>query len=214
MKTASKLTAVALAALMTTTAIVSHAANAPAPAPAYQTQEQMLTTADEALTAVTRAHAARLALFDNDVEAAKARLAEARTAFDKADKTLNDLTIGDTEDPTNPTQYLPFDMSMALTDHFVATEENKQALEKAYGLIQTGSPDDAVEVLRLASIDVNVSAAMLPVVEASDQLQQAQTFIDNGDYYKANLALKALEDSVIIRSFSIDEIPQQGASIF
>jgi len=210
MKSASRLAALAIAALMTTTAVVSHAASAPDPAPAYRTQETMLTTADEALTAVTHARAARRALFDNDIEAAKARLSEARTAFDTADKTLNDLTIGDTEDPSNPTEYLPFDMSMALTDNFVATEANKQALEKAYGLMQTGSRDDAVEVLRLASIDVNVSAAMLPVVEASEHLQQAQDLIDQGDYYKANLELKALEDSVVIRSFSIDAIPQQG----
>lgn len=210
MKTASKVIALALATLTTTTAVVSHAANAADPAPAYETQKQMLTTADEALTALTRAHAARLALFDNDVDTAKARLSEARAAFDAAEKRLNDLTIGDTEDPVDPTAFLPFDMSMALTDHFVATEANKQALEKAYGLIQTGSPDDAVELLRLASIDVNVSAAMLPVVSASDALQRAQTSLDQGDYYQANLALKALEDSVIVRSFSIDAIPQQG----
>lgn len=210
MTRASKLTVLALTALMTTTSVMAHAAPATDPAPAYRTQDRMLRTADEALTAVTRAHAARLALFDNDVEGAKARLAEARAEFDKAEKTLNDLTIGDTEDPANPTQYLPFDMSMALTDHFVATAENKQALQKAYGLMQTGSPGDAVEVLRLASVDVNVSAALLPVVEASAQLQQAQTFIEEGDYFKANLALKALEESVIIRSFSIDAIPQQG----
>ncbi|MBN2905827.1 MAG: YfdX family protein [Rhodobacteraceae bacterium] len=210
MKSASKLTAIALAALMTSTSFMAHAASAPDPAMVYQTQKKMLRTADEALTVLTRAHAARLALFDNDIETAQAKLAEARVAFDKAEKTMNDLTIGDTEDPTNPTQYLPFDMSMTLTDGFVATDENKLALEKAYGLMQTASPDDAIEVLRLASIDVNVSAALLPIVEASEQVQKAQTFLDDGEYFKANLALKALEDSVITRTFSIDAIPQQG----
>jgi hypothetical protein len=208
MKTRSKLAALAMTALMASASIPALAASSAEPA--YQTQTGMLETADEALQAVTRAHAARLALFENDIEAAKGRLAEARAEFLKSEKDLNDLTIGDTEDPNNAARYLPFDMSMALTETFTATDENKQALERAYGLMQTGSPDDAVEVLRMASIDVNVSAALLPIVEASEQFEKAQTFIDDGKYYDANLALKAIEDMIVVRTFSIDAIPQQG----
>jgi len=210
MRAASRLTVLALAAAMTTTSAMAHAAVRAETAPAQRTQKGMLATADEALTALTRAHAARLALFDNDVETAKSRLTEARAAFDRADKTVNDLTIGDAENPSKTAAYLPVDMSMALTDGFVATAQNTQALERAYGLARTGSPDDAIAALRLASIDVNVSAAMLPVIETADHLQKAQTLLDEGDAYGANLELKALEDSVIVRSFSIDAIPQQG----
>lgn len=209
MKTRTGIATLALVALMSSTSVAVHAATSPTPA--YQTQSGMLKTADEALTAVTRARAARLALFENDIEAAKGRLAEARAGFLDAEKKLSGLTIGDTEDPTNAARYLPFDMSMALTESFNATEENKQALEKAQGLMQTGSADDAIEVLRLASIDVNISVALLPIAEASEQLEKAQTFIDEGKYFDANVALKAMEDSIVVRTFSIDAIPQQGA---
>jgi uncharacterized membrane protein len=199
---------VALAALLSTSAVAAFAATEPAPA--YQTQKEMLKTADEALNAVTRAHAARLALFNNDIEDAKGRLAEARADFLDAEKSFNDLTIGDTENPADGERYLPFDMSMALSETFQATDENKAALEKAYGMMKSGAQDDAVEVLRMASIDVNVSTAMLPVNGVTDNLQKAQDFIDSGKYFDANLALKAVEDSVIVRTFSLDEIPQQG----
>jgi TolA-binding protein len=202
------LKSLAVATLLSTSALAAFAATKPAPA--YATQASMLQTADEPLTAVTRAHAARLALFENDIEAAKGRLAEARAEFLDAEKKFNDLTIGDTEEPESAERFLPFDMSMALTETFQATPENTQALEKAYGMMQTGSQDEAIEVLRMASIDVNVSAAMLPIAEVTTQLQNAQNFIDEGKYYDANLALKAVEDSVVVRSFSIDAIPQQG----
>jgi hypothetical protein len=208
MKTRTRVAALALTTLMASTALPVFAATTEAPA--FEMQTGMLKTADEALQAVTRAHAARLALFDNDIEAAKGRLAEAQAQFRDAEKTLNDLTIGDTEDPTNAARYLPFDMSMALTEAFTASPENQQALEKATSLMQSGASDEAVDVLRLASIDVNISAALLPVVEVSDQFEKAQTFIDEGKYYEANLALKAVEDSIVVRTFSIDAIPQQG----
>lgn len=205
----TRIAALALTAMMATTSFTAFAA--PDKAPAYATQAEMLKTADEALQAITRAHAARLALFDNDIDGARARLAEARADFDNAESSLNDLTLGNTEDPTNTARYLPFDMSMALTEGFTATEENQEALQQASGLMQNGSPDDAIEVLRLASIDVNISAALLPVVETSDQFAAAETFIDEGQYFEANLALKAIEDSIIVNTFSIDAIPLQGA---
>ncbi|MEZ5721481.1 MAG: YfdX family protein [Paracoccaceae bacterium] len=209
MKNLPKLTALALAAFMSTGSLVAYAATTDAPA--YQTQQEMLKTADEALSAITQAHAARLALFANDIEAAKTKVAAADQAFLDAEKTLNDMTIGDTEDPSNAQRYLPFDMSMTLSEDFTVTDESKEALDKANGLIQQGSTDDAIEVLRLASVDVNVTSALLPVVATTDQLEQARTLIDEGKYFEANLALKAIEDSVIVRSFSIDAIPQQGA---
>ena len=78
MKTKSRIAALALTALMASVSIPAFAATGDAPA--HQTQTGMLKTADEALQAVTRAHAARLAIFNNDIEAAKGRLAEAAPA--------------------------------------------------------------------------------------------------------------------------------------
>ncbi|MCU4653295.1 YfdX family protein [Roseibacterium sp. SDUM158016] len=215
MTTGTRLAAAVLAALMTTTAFPALATPAATPAtatPAYETQAEMLRTADVALHAVIRARAARLALFENDIEGAKARIAEAMAEFTEAESTFNDLVLRDTEDPANAARYLPFDMSMALTETFTDTEENRQALQEAAGLMQSGAQDEAVQVLRLAQIDVNVSAAMLPVLETSESLARAQAMIDNGQFFEANLALKDVEDSILVRSFSIDAIPLQGSA--
>ncbi|MEC3862857.1 YfdX family protein [Mesobacterium sp. TK19101] len=213
MKPYTVLKSVAVAMLLSTSAITAYAATtdpAPVTAPSYKTQSAMLKTADEALNAVVNARAARLALFDNNIDEAKARLTKATEEFNVAEKGLNDLTIGDTEMPDNAARYLPFDMSMVLSDNFVPSEDATQALNQAGDQIKQGNTDQALETLRLASVDVNVSAALLPVADTSDQLEKAQTLMDQGKYFEANLQLKKIEDSVIIRSFSIDAIPQQG----
>ncbi|MHA3914452.1 YfdX family protein [Halovulum sp. GXIMD14793] len=203
----STTTAITLAALLSTTLSPVFAQTGSA---SYDTQTEMLQTADEALMAVTRARAARLALFENDIDAAKARVAEAMAEFVDAELKFNDLTIGDTEVPEGAAEFLPFDISMTLDETFTVTEEAKQALTEAGALFQSGSDDEAIETLRLASIDVNISAALLPIVDTSEQLTAAQAALDEGKYFEANLALKALEDGVVVRVFSIDAIPEQG----
>lgn len=106
--------------------------------PAYPTQPPMLHTADEALNALTRVHATCLALFNNDIEAAKSRMTEARGDFLSAEKDLKGLTIGDIEVPDSAARYLPFDMSMMPNEDLTVTNESQQALDKASDLIQQG----------------------------------------------------------------------------
>ncbi len=208
MKTNRTFAALAVAAVLSASAIGAQA-NTDTVAP-YQIQKEMLKTADEALTAVTGAHAARLALFENDIETAKTQLSQAHSKFLDAEKDAKSLAVADTENPRLEAKYLPFDMSMALSESFQPTAQNKEALKNAAELMQSGKADNAAEVLRAADIEVSVSAAMLPLAQTADQFDQAQKLVDEGKYFEANLALKSIEDSVIVRSFSIDAIPVQG----
>ena len=208
MKTSRTFTALAVAAMLSAVAFNAEANNAAATP--YQTQKEMLKTADEALTAITGAHAARMALFDNDIEAAKTQLSQAHSQFLNAEKDASTLSVADTENPSAEAKYLPFDMSMALTEDFKPTDQNKEVLKNASELMQSGKQDNAAEVLRAADIEVNVSAAMLPVSATGASFDQAQKLVDEGKYFEANLALKSIEDSVIVRNFSIDAIPVQG----
>lgn len=217
MKTSNRFVVAAMAGLMATTALggIVHAAETEAAvvkkAP-YATQKELLNTADQALATLTHVRNARMALFDNKVEVAKSEVAEATKALTQGEADLKALRVADTEKVDAKPEYLPFDMSMMLTDSFQPTTENKEALQKAHGLMQTGNNDAAIEVLRLASVDVNISAAMLPDVPSMESLKTATNLIDSENYFDANLALKSIEDSVIVRSFSIDAIPAQGVT--
>jgi hypothetical protein len=179
-------------------------------AKAYRTQESLLKTTDEALDAMTKVHSARLALFDNDIALATQSVKDAKSAVTNSESDLSSLLMRDFTNVDTENNYLPFDMSMSLTEGYKATEENKLALQRAYGLFESASPDDAVEVLRLANIDVQVSAAMLPFEDTLTRLDDALGNIEDGAYFDANLDLKAIADSVIINAFSIDAVPEQG----
>ena len=103
MKT-SDFVAAAVAGLMTLSAAGS--------ALAYDTQDQMITAATEALEAVTQTHAARLALFENDMTAAKTYIDGAFAALSAAENDLDERMIADFDMVGAEAEYLPFDMSM------------------------------------------------------------------------------------------------------
>jgi hypothetical protein len=199
---------------MATTSLGAFAAQAATPATteaaAYATQKELLKTADEALSTLTHVRKARMALFDNKIDVAKAEVADATKALTQGDTDFKAMRVADTEKTGATPEYLPFDMSMTLTDTFKATKENEAALEKAKGLMQTADKNAAIEVLRVAAVDLNITAAMLPESASMDLLKTAATNIDAKQYYEANLVLKSVEDGVIVRTFGIDAIPQQG----
>ncbi|NIZ12950.1 YfdX family protein [Phaeobacter sp. HF9A] len=207
----TKLKTLAVVALMSTSALTPAYASTAA-APGYATQAKMLQTADEAVKALGDAHAARIALFDNDIPAAKEKIDQAVKLFTMSEKRFNDLTIGDTEEPELAARFLPIDSAMSLSETYKPTDDSKAALDKAQDLMQQGKTDDALNVLRLASVDVNVQTALLPIDSVTTQLNEAKAQIDKGDYYTANLTLKELEVPVLMRSYSVDAIPQQGTS--
>lgn len=216
MKRSNKFVVAALVGLMATTSFGGFAANAAATETAvtakvgYATQEEMLKIADEAVVTVKHVHAARMALFDNNIDMAKADIAEATKALTQGEVDIKALLVADTEKADAKREYLPFDMSMALTDTYTATKENEAALEKATGLMQTGDKNKAIEVLRVAAVDLNISAAMLPETASMESLKKAAELIDGKNYFDANLALKSIEDSIVVRTFGIDSIPAQG----
>lgn len=204
MNTKHAIAAAAFATLLSTTPFAVYAA------PTYLTQDGMIQTVDEAINAVVHADAARLALFNDDIKTAKAQLVEARADLFDAEKKLNDYTIGDTEDPTNAARYLPFDSTITVSHARSLTREGIDALAQAYKLASSGAKSTVATAPLDDLADVSISVAMLPVSAASDHLVVAQHFLDKGAYFEANIALKAFEDSILMRTYALDSIPQQG----
>ena len=212
MKTSSKFVSLVLAALMASTSAgyVGAAFADASKAPAYATQRQLLRMSDEAAMAVKEAHAARIALFDNDTTVAKSEVDKAIATLAKAEATLKDKLIPDIAVKDSKPMYLPFDTNMALAESYTVTPEIKVVLDKATGLFQVGTPNEAVDVLREAGVEVQISTAMLPWEASQAHLKEAAKLIGEAKYHEANVALKAFEDSVVVRSFGIKEIPAQG----
>ena len=61
------------------------------------------------------------------------------------------------------------------------------------------------EQFRLNEQDIAVSAGLVPVKFAQEHITRASDLIAKGDYYQANLALKAVDDAVVIQTYAVDD---------
>ena len=77
--------------------------------------------------------------------------------------------------------------------------------------LHKGETKQAMETLKVAGIDVALNTELLPIQSAKTHIDDAAKLIGEGKYYEANLALKAVEDSVITEVFNTDAIPQNKA---
>jgi hypothetical protein len=166
---------------------------------------------DDVYKAMRDVRAARLAIFNGLTDQAKDLVATARQDIAAGVNDAQKYAI-DIKTPTKEgDMYVPFDANLALADSFVATPEKAKHIANANQHLMKGEQKEAIETLKLASIDVVFTAAMLPVKLAQTHIDDAAKLIDQDKYYEANLALKAVEDSVFIDSYGIEDVPTANA---
>lgn len=194
------------------------AATAPAPVPAPKAaaaqpaspsaSQDLVTTVDDALKAMREIRAARLALFDGNTGAAGPMVTAAAADMTAAQKAEKDYGIA-SKSGTPDTVYLPIETSIALAEGFTATPDTKGPVKAANDQMAKGNTRAAAETLKAANIDVAVSVALVPAGSALTHLTDAEALIRDGKYYEANLALKAVEDLVVVDTWSLADVPQQ-----
>ncbi len=108
--------------------------------------------------------------------------------------------------------YVPFDSLLTLSEGFMPTAEKQETLKKANERLAKGEHKEAAKALRLANIDVTVTAMLVPAKGSLQHVKDAAKLINEKKYYEANLALKAVEDAIVVVSYSVDAVPVQGAA--
>lgn len=214
MKYSSKLVSVTLAGVLAVSSLgmIGAAVADPAPAANYPTQTGMIKVADTARTAISSAHGARVAIFDNKIDQAKTLLDDAIKSLSTSDADLTKLMVAATDEAGATPEFLPIDTSMSMAEGFKPDDAASTALQKAKSQFDAKQNDEALDTLRVAKIDMTIQIALLPAGPTVKELKDAKALLDEGKYFETNLALKAIEDSIVVRSFSIDAIPVQGNS--
>ncbi|WP_172328826.1 YfdX family protein [Mangrovicoccus sp. HB161399] len=176
----------------------------------YATQDEFLKASDEGLQVLSKIHQARAELYDGQKDAAAKLLDEASTQLGTAKGDLKQMLVADTKSGSEDPVYLPVDVQIGYGETFVPDDSSRQALSEAGAQLQSDQPDKALETLRVANLDMQVIAAMMPLDQASAHLSDAQKAIGSGDTASAQASLAALEDSVVVQGWNIDAIPKQG----
>ncbi|WP_339763240.1 YfdX family protein [uncultured Hoeflea sp.] len=172
----------------------------------------IIKTMNEAYKALREIHAARLAIFNGTPEAATNFVNLAQADLQTASEKMKDYEVDKITPTLTDDAYIPFDTSMALSEGFMPTPEKQATLAKANEHLAKGDHKKAVDVLKLANIDVTISGAFIPVKASLSHVADASKLITEKKYYESNLALKAVEDSIVMQSFGIDEVPAQGVA--
>jgi hypothetical protein len=176
---------------------------------ANSTDTQLLTTVDDAFTAMRETRAARLALFDGNTDMAGKMTNDAVTKMKAAEGAEAKWGVPSKSGKKGVT-YVPFDSSIALGEDFTVTPDNAKAVGKANDQMAKGNAKGAADTLKASDIDVSISAALVPAKLSLTHLQDAANLIKKGNYYEANLALKAVEDGVVIDQWGLNDLPQQA----
>ncbi|MEE4014824.1 YfdX family protein [Roseibium sp. FZY0029] len=170
----------------------------------------ILKTVDDAYKAVREVRAARIAIFNGQPDQATSFVTSAQKDFEAAQAAMDTYAIKDKKTPKEGDSYLPFDSSLSLAEGFVPTQDKQETLLKANEHLAKGESRKAAEILKLANVDVTVSAALVPAKTGLAHVSDAAKLIGEKKYYEANLALKAVEDSIVVENYSVDAVPAQG----
>ncbi|MGB1110124.1 MAG: YfdX family protein [Gammaproteobacteria bacterium] len=200
-----------------------------------QVASQKLDKAEQALIKVSRdanlslrdVHKARFAIFNGQPEDARTYVDAALTRIGAAADEAEQYAV-EVKAPAADDRYVPFDSSLVLRDVFVpatqqASEQQAKAAEsgtqptapsqQAKASDETEQPASAAPNadqgyrVKLTEAGIAVSAGLIPVNYAKQHIAQAAKLVGEGKFYQANLALKAVDDSVLIETYALDETP-------
>ena len=173
--------------------------------------QDLIKVSEDATLTMQNVRGARLAIF-NGVPAkaqvyADAAASRVVAALQDVDKYALDIK----QPAQEGEEYVPMNASLGVVEGFVPDESKMKHIAKANEHLHKGETKKAVEVLKLGAIDVALSTELVPLKSAKSHIDEAVRLIGDGKYYEANLALKALEDAVVIETFAVDAIPKTKA---
>ncbi|MCB2102242.1 MAG: YfdX family protein [Rhodobacterales bacterium] len=183
------------------------------PSPGQQALQKFSQAGDQVFSNV---RAARYALVNGHPDMAKKLLDEAKTALGEARKdqptleTTTAISVGGklVENTTSKDvmKYVPVDSKIWVSEDVTLSKDVKDRIDKANAHVKAGNRDKAMDELRPAAIDVNITHYWLPLDQTGQNLDKAISLSGDGKFYEANLALKAIEDSVQMESVISDSL--------
>jgi 3,4-dihydroxy-2-butanone 4-phosphate synthase len=164
---------------------------------------------------------ARVAIFNGHPQAAIQLMDKAKTSIDAAEREAPDFALpknaanarnsAGTRTNSQGAVLVPVDARMSLGEDYTATPEKQSHINKANEHLRNGETKQAMDELKLAGVDVNYTLVLMPIASSKQDLQKAITLAGQGKYYESNLALKSIEDGLLIDTESLIEAPKNGS---
>jgi hypothetical protein len=165
----------------------------------------------------------RIAIFDGRVDEAKEFVSNADAAFAKvrSDEAIFTKAEADLRPPTNktapinksvttgaapadikqadqmkkPIAWLPVDGMITIIEDYTANPAKTTAVADANKSLKSGDRKGAMEKLKLADMNVEVTLAVIPLERTISSVHQAVGLINDGKYYEASQVLRQAQDN-------------------
>jgi len=179
---------------------------------------------------------ARVAIFDGRVEAAKKFVSEADRDFGKAKtddavftKAEADLksahsqsyqaagtgrSASSTDAMKKPIAWLPVNGAITINEDYTADTTKTAAVADANKSLKSGDRKGAMEKLKLAGMDVDITLAVVPVEQTIRDVHQAAELINDGKYYEGSQLLRQVQESerFDIADIDVPKVPAGAGS--
>ena len=185
--------------------------------------------------------ATRIAIFDGRVDDAKKSVADAESAFGKAktDDTAFVKAEADLKAPKGQTQptmtskdgsadaaktattadqmktpvaWLPVNGAITINEDYTANPAKMAAVSDANKSLKSGDHKAAVEKLKLAGLDIDVTLAVVPMEQTIDDVHQAADLINSGKYYEGSQMLRKVQSSERFDIADLSGLPKATAA--
>ena len=204
MKSRSKfIAAIVLGAVGVTAVVPVFAATEATDTTHDQTLSNGLEISQTGLEILETVQAARLAIYEGDLDSA-------RTFLTLDDTDLRAETAPLSVKLADGSFALPVDTGVQFKEDFVPTDVHAPFIATAGSMVRDGDLDGAVATLVEGGVAVDVNVAFLPVASTLERLSQASTDLDAGKVHEANMALKDIETSVSVKGYEPGTLPKQG----
>ncbi len=177
-----------------------------------QADQNFIKVSEDAQMTMRNVGGARLALFNGSPDKAQiyadAAVTRAAATLKEADKFAVDTKASKKDGQ----KYVPFDSGLTIAETLKPGKEKPERNTMANRHPHEGVTKKDIESLKVEGVDVAVTADLLPIQKARTQIEEAAKLIGEGKYYEANLALKSVEDSVIIEVLDANAMQKNKAS--
>lgn len=190
-----------------------HQANADENSTAQTKSDQdLVRVSEDALKTMRDVGSARLALFNGLPGQAQvyidAAVTRSAAALKDADKYALDLKASNKDGE----KYVPFNAGLTVAETLEPSKEMQKHTAGANRHMRRSETKKAMETLKVDEIDFAIATDLLPIQTAKTHIEDAARLIGEGKYYEANLALKAVQDSVITEILDTDAVPNDEAN--
>ncbi|MEO6782640.1 MAG: YfdX family protein, partial [Bradyrhizobium sp.] len=93
-----------------------------------------------------------------------------------------------------PIAWLPVDGALTINEDFTANPAKKAAVAEANKSLKSGDRRGAIEKLKLADMNIDVTMVVVPLEQTISDVHQAAGLINEGKYYEASQMLRDAQD--------------------